>query len=76
MPGDDGMTRAPAVSSEHDRPRRGRILQAALILTLVLPRLILIWNGFAAPQRSLLTDSAGYLELAESIRLEGRCHAS
>jgi 4-amino-4-deoxy-L-arabinose transferase-like glycosyltransferase len=69
------MTTAPLLSlGSGTRPRR--ILQLALILALLLPRLVLVWNGFAAPQRSLLTDSAGYLELAESIRLEGRFHAS
>jgi len=56
--------------------RRRRVLQAALILTLVVPRLLLVGNGFAEPQRGLLTDSAGYLELADSLRLEGRFHAS
>ncbi len=70
------MSVTPDPSREIGRQRRRRLLQAALILALVLPRLLLIWNGFAAPQRSLLTDSSGYLELARSLRLEGRFHAS
>jgi 4-amino-4-deoxy-L-arabinose transferase-like glycosyltransferase len=55
---------------------RTRLVLAGLVFALVMPRVLLVWNGFTKPQRSLLTDSAGYLELADSIRLEGRFHAS
>jgi 4-amino-4-deoxy-L-arabinose transferase-like glycosyltransferase len=55
---------------------RQRLALAGLAAVLVVPRVLLIWNSFAAPERSLLTDSGGYLQLADSIRLEGRFHAS
>ncbi len=56
--------------------RRTRLVLAGLVLVLVIPRILLVWDSFTAPQRSLLTDSGGYLQLADSMRLEGRFHAS
>lgn len=47
-----------------------------MILALIAPRAFLVWNAFTSPERSLLTDSAGYLELAGTLREEGRFHAS
>ena len=70
------MTSAPAPCPSSASSLRVRAIYFALILALCLPRLLLVWNGFVAPQRPLLTDSTGYLELANSLRLEGRFHAS
>ncbi len=70
------MTAAPAPWGNTDRRAKWSAVWIALILALCAPRLLLVWNAFTSPERTLLTDSAGYLELAASLRLEGRFQAS
>jgi len=48
----------------------------ALALVLIIPRAALIWIAFAQPSRCIFPDSPGYLDLASSLREEGRFHAS